>query len=380
MSLVQSGLPPTDYYAPNYSIEVEEGELDPETKGDVLEVKVVMDIENLTSFDIKFNNWDDRALFFKYSDTDTLDVGQKMHIQMGYADRLVSMVRGIVTTLTPNFPESGSPTISVGGNDSLFCLKDSKPKEGEQRKYTNMRDWEIAEAVARRHQMLTEVTKEGPTHELVVQKNQDDAQFLMERAKRIDFDVFVQTDPESRRDKLHFVKPTDGREAGAIRTFEFEWGTSLISFSPRLSLSGQVSKVTVRGWNPRTKEAIIASADRNDLPGGSNGATSGPAAIERCLSSSGGREERSVDAPVTSEEEARQLAISLLRERAYEFITGTGRVMGLPDLRPGDNVRLIGLGERFTGLYYVKKVDHTLGNSGYLTQFAVRKYVEGDVA
>ena len=87
-----------------------------------------------------------------------------------------------------------------------------------------------------------------------------------------------------------------------------------------------------------------------------------------------------VDSPVTSAQEASELAISLLRERAYEFITGSGQVIGVPELRPGYNVRLSGLGQRFTVDYYVKKVEHTLGSSGYTTNFEVRSTYDGGLA
>ena len=375
-SLIESGLPATDYYAPNYKIEVEGKELDPESKGDVLEVKVTMDMENLTSFDLTINNWDDRSFDFKYSDTTTFDVGNRVHVQMGYADQLLSMAHGVISTLTPRFSESGPPTIGVTGLDSMFKLRDRKPKEGEQKKYTNMADWEIAQAVATRNQLKFKATQEGEKHDIVVQKNQDDAQFLMERAKRIDFDCYVQVDPQTGQDTLYFVKPTDGRDGRSARVYVFEWGKSLINFNPQLTLAKQVSKVTVRGWDPATKKAITYTATKSDLPGGGGdgGGLSGPEAAEKRLQD---KQDTVVDAPVTSQQEARDLAMSLLRERAYEFITGSGQVIGLPDLRPGDNVELKGLGKRFSGTYYVKKVEHSLGGSGYRTQFEVRKPFDG---
>jgi phage protein D len=375
VSQLRSGLPPTDYYAPNFQVEVEGRELDPQTQGDVLDVKVTMDLENLTSFDLTFNNWDDRTLSFKYSDTDTLDVGRRVRIKLGYAGRMVPMVRGMITSLTPRFPESGPPTIAVSGQDLMFLLKGSKPKDGVPRQYTNVQDWRIAEEVARRHNLTSKVTQDGPTQDLVIQKNQDDAQFLMERAKRIDFDVYVQTDPDTGQDALYFVRPTDGRAGTTIKAYEFAWGRTLMEFSPTLTIAGQVSHVTVRGWNPRTKQAITATADASDLPGGAGQGQSGPAALTKAVPA--GKEDRVVDAPVTSGEEAKALAVSLLREKAGEHITASGKVIGLPDLRPGDNVQLTGLGKRFSGPYFVKKVEHSLGVSGYLTQFEVRNFVDG---
>ena len=84
-----------------------------------------------------------------------------------------------------------------------------------------------------------------------------------------------------------------------------------------------------------------------------------------------------VDAPVTSQDEAQRLAEALLRDKAYQFITGDGRVIGIPDLRPADNVELCGLGKRFSGLYYVKSVSHAIGGDGFTTTFGVRRVFDG---
>jgi phage protein D len=394
-SIQESGLPKTDYYAPTFKVEVEGRELKPESIGDILEVKVTMDLENLTSVDLSINNWDSTNFGFKYSDSNIFDVGNRIHVQMGYADRLLSMAHGVIATLTPRFSESGPPTIGVTALDSMFKLRDSKPKEGEQKKYVEKTDSDIAREVAVRNKMQFQIDDTKEKHSLVIQKNQDDAQFLMERAKRIDYDCYVQVDPKTGDDKLFFAKPTDGRDGRRSRIYVFEWGNSpinlaappttskpedrfpsLINFSPTLTLSKQVGKVTVRGWDPKTKSKIAYTASKSDLPGmgGDGGGTSGPEAAEKRLQN---KQDTVVDTPVTSAQEARDLAISLLRERAYEFITGSGQVIGLPDLRPGDNVELTGLGKRFSGVYYVKKVEHSIGGSGYRTQFEVRKPFDG---
>jgi uncharacterized protein len=369
-----SGLPPTSYYAPNYRIEVEGRELDPESRGDVLEVKVTLDKDNLSSFELSINNWDDRRLDFKYSDTQIFELGKRVDVQLGYADRLRSMVRGQITTLTPRFPESGSPTIGVSGQDSMVRLRDRKPDAGESRKYVDRTDAQIAQEVARRNKLRSRVTAGGPPHELVVQKNQDDAQFLMERAARIDYDCYIEQDPQTGEDTLVFVQPTDARDSRPSRVYVLEWGKSLMSYSPQLTVARQVARVTVRGWDPRAKEAIVYTATPADLPGSAGAGTSGPATVQQAL---GDKQDLLVDAPVTNGQEARELAISILRERAYAFNTGTGRIIGMPDLRPGNNVELLGLGRRFSGLYYVTKVEHTLGSGGYTTTFDVRRPFDG---
>jgi Bacteriophage probable baseplate hub protein len=50
---------------------------------------------------------------------------------------------------------------------------------------------------------------------------------------------------------------------------------------------------------------------------------------------------------------------------------------GLPELRPGDNLEIFGLGTRFSGTYFVKRVEHTLGTSGFFTTFTGRRIFQG---
>lgn len=371
---------PTDYYAPDFKVLVEGRELDPTTHGDILDLNITMDIENLTSFAMTVNNWDDKSFEFKYSDTTTFDIGKRVDIQMGYANDLRFMASGLIQSLAPRFPETGSPTLSVSGVDRRVKLRDRKPTQKDVKQFVKAKDHEIARIIATRNGLDAEVTETTQEHPLVVQKNLDDLTFLMERAKRIDFDFFLRVNPKTGRDVLCFVSPTDHRDARRAKTYIFEWGKNLINYSSQLTLNKQVASVTVQAWDPRTKARIFYKATARDLPETKGAGTNGAQAAEERLAK---REDIVVDQPVSSTQEAKDLAISQLRERAYQFLTGSGRVIGLPDMRPGDVIELHGLGVRFSGPpgkplhYYVKKVTHTLGGNGYQTQFEVRSTADG---
>jgi phage protein D len=358
-----SGLPQTDYYAPAFRIVVEGKDVAPETLKEILEVKVVMDMENMTSFHFTMANpwhYKDPEVEFKYSDSKLFDLGNRVHVEMGYVDRLLPMVAGIVTKLSPKFPDSGPPTILVSGQDNLVKLRDRKPGKGDIKYYVDKTDAQIAQAVAARNKLPIEVGKaKGMSNPIVVQRNQDDATFLMERAKRIDYDCYIDVDPKSKKDTLYFLPPSDGRSASQRVTYVFEWGKSLVSFTPELTAARQVSQVTVKGWDAKKKAKISATATKADLAGKKSPGTSGPEVAEEKL---GKKQEIVVDWPVQTEEEAKALAISLLRERAYEFLQGTGQAVGLPDMRPGD---------------YVTRVEHSIGNNGYSTGFTVRRSWDG---
>jgi uncharacterized protein len=400
-------IPPDPGYAPDFDVVVEGQPLEVKVRDDVLEIRVVLELDQMASFEITFNNWDDKLLRFKYSETDAakerFKISRLVEIKLGYAGKLALVTSGQITALSPAFPESGAPTIRISGTDAMQKLKDSKPRPGQPVFYKDKKDWEIAEQIAQRAPNNMQVfipDKTGPRHHLVVQKNQDDASFLMERAKRIDYDCYVESDVATGTQTLHFQPPADGRNGTPLRAFRLAYGPglaaeqqrataasgaaaatgggpllpNLIEFTPTLTSAAQVSSLTVRGWDPRTKKPIGVTATADQLPSGQGGGLTGPAAATEAL---GAREDTVIDAPVASIEEARELAAALLRERAYQFITGTGRIAGLPELTLRDTLEIHGIGLRFSGNYYVTRVEHTLNASGFFTGFRARRIADG---
>jgi uncharacterized protein involved in type VI secretion and phage assembly len=130
-------------------------------------------------------------------------------------------------------------------------------------------------------------------------------------------------------------------------------------FSPTLNTLRKVGAVTVRG---------------GDLEGKKIEAQVGPDAGEaQAVGDGNGETVIIVDMPVASQEEAEQLAQSIYDDLAREYITGAGATIGLPDMRAGRMITLEGLGERFSGEYYVTQATHTISGAGYQTSFVVNR-------
>ncbi|TML05131.1 MAG: type IV secretion protein Rhs, partial [Actinobacteria bacterium] len=94
---------PDNYYAPDFLVEVEGKQLDPKSRDDVVEIKVTMELDKVDSVDLKLNNYDDTTFDLKWSDADFFRLGHRVHVKLGYVDSLVSMLRGPITTLSPEF-------------------------------------------------------------------------------------------------------------------------------------------------------------------------------------------------------------------------------------------------------------------------------------
>ena len=403
-------VPPDPGYAPEFAVRVDGQPLGVRGKDDVLEIHVVLDLDQMASFEITFNNWDDELLRFKYSESEAskeqFKIGGLVVIELGYADDLVAVVAGQITALNPAFPASSSPTIRISGTDGMQKLKDSKPRPGQQVYYKNKADWEIAEQIAKRAPQQDEgrhsrqdrpaasARRAEEPGRRVVPHGAGQAHRLRllchQRRRHGHPDAALRA--SGRRPQRHAGPPLPAglrarasRRTAARRGPAIGSGTTasaagspllpnLIEFTPTLTAAAQVSRLTVRGWDPRTKTSIDVTATSGNLPSGRGGGLTGPGAATEAL---GAREDTVIDAPVASVEEARELAAALLRERAYQFITGTGRIAGLPQLRVRDVLEIHGIGLRFSGNYYVTRVEHTLSASGFFTGFRARRIADG---
>jgi hypothetical protein len=199
--------------APNFKVTVRGEELDPESHGDVLDLKVTLDSDGMSQFDFTLNNWDDRKTRFKYSDFGRIDLLSRVGIRMGYAGDLVWMMNGLITTLNPQFPDAGPPTMAVSGEGLAYLMKDNKPGGDAGVTYeAALSELDIVERVAtvrhhipvRRDPLDQAGAALEPVGKPVIQKNQDDITFLRERAGRLGYVVYVQTDPDTGEDEVRF--------------------------------------------------------------------------------------------------------------------------------------------------------------------------------
>jgi phage protein D len=341
-------------------------------------------------------NWDAEARKFKYSDADTFNPGKEVELRIGYyrngQDQLRRMLIGEITTLSPNFPESGAPTLTVR---ALNLFQRFRAKQ-ITKAFSKKKDTEIAkllvEEIAADINKTASGTKGVPRLQLeidpkdvsdnlkhekeipyLIVNNQFPIRFLMERARRIGYELTLDEIPQGTDRKVTFhFRPTS---AVNRPTYVLEWGKSLINFQPTLRTANQVSEVTVRGWNSSSKTKFEAKATRADLAAEGVVHPSALGVDEAAL----GQKEITVDRPIQTEAEAKDLAKKKLRQIAEVMVEAKGKTVGLPDLRAGVKLQIRGLGTRFSQAvghppfsYLVTSTTHTIGDGGYTTDFTAR--------
>ncbi len=358
---------PPKTYAPSFNIVVKGKELRHGVTIDVLSVRVTETVNQADSFSftLRDRHAEPERLFaggdkLKWMDSDLFDEGNEVEIHMGYVDELQLLLRGEVTAVSSSFPASGQPSLQVQGYSLFHRLQRGRIR----RPFESATDSGIAQEIARAVDLDAEVDDTSVEHPLVSPTGETYATFLLQRARRIGYEVTV-------KDRtLYFQRPR--YMAGTSPALTLEWGRGLISFNPRLSTHNMPTQVTVRGMQTaqgRGKEPLVGTAQAGDEQV-ALGDESGTSITQRVF---GENHVLVEDHNITSAEEATQRARAHLEDRSMEFITGRGACIGNPLLRARTVIELKGLGKRFSGRYYVTSTTHVMGSSGYRTDFEVKR-------
>jgi phage protein D len=347
----------TQNLVPTFRVQVNGSDLPPAAAADLISASVEEDVGAPAMFSLRLVNWDMTKLEVTWSDDDLFAAGSQVEVQMGYVDDLQTLLVGEITGLEPEFCADDIPMLVVRGYDRRHRLLRGR----QTRSFIQMKDSDIARQIAGQAGLSAQVQDSGVILDYVLQHNQTDLEFLGERARPIGYEVAVE-------DKtLHFRPQQHAGPAALTLSLDED----LLEFYPRSTTLTQVGQVEVRAWNPKEKTVITGQAGAGQETTRMDGSASGPLAANKAF---GKASSPRLDRPVTSQAEADQMALGRFNAMALAYVGGQGVCVGRSDLRAGAVVRIEGLGQRFSGLYYVTSTQHRYTPAhGYRTAFKVRR-------
>jgi phage protein D/phage baseplate assembly protein gpV len=337
-------------FAPRAEVRIAGATLAADVSSQLMSLRYENSLDLADAFSLELYNAGNQLL-----DSALFDLGKTVEIYLGYGVDLEPMMLGEITSLEPSFPAGGPPTLRIGGYDKSYRLRHNQP---DRPPYQYVTDSVIAAQIAGEAGLIPVVDPSliGPHLDSLPQTCSDMA-FLKERAAANFFDVYV------RWDKLYFQMPRPQSEALVL-----EWGRNLINFEPRISSAGLAGIQVIRGYNQELAQTIVSFAMAGDLNPENLVERLGSAGLD--LLTSLGR--RALHEPaVKSPADAAVLAKSILQQIMEGLYEGTGSCIGMPGLRAGLYVTIEGVGKRFSGVYRLRKVTHTLDDSGYRTSFDI---------
>lgn len=280
-----------------------------------------------------------------------IEVGKTIVVKMGYKDKLVDVFDGIVTGVTLDYPASGQPSVSVQGMDRSFLMMRSK----QSNTWHNKKVSDVVKIIGGKYSLQLAVDDTMTPKPTIEQYRKSDYHFLQQLASDVNHDFFVIGQ------KLFFKKVNPS----ASPMLTLMYGKNLKSYNTSVDISNQVSKVIVRGMDPKTRVPFKAESQTVNIIG-TNGRTGKD--IVGALSS---HLVEIIYSEVETQAEAQTLANATLNERAMGLISGEGECVGIPEMRAGRMIKLDGLGPKFNQPLLMNGVTHTIDNRGYTTTFQV---------
>jgi phage protein D len=289
-----------------------------------------------------------------------LALGAEIEVYMGYRDAksMPVAMAGTITEITTNFPDGGSPELTVSGYDHGFPMTLGK----SSRKWTKARDSEAVGEIASFNNLKARIEPTKEQHAQIEQNQLSDWEFLKKLADRNHYELFV-----DEKKTLHFTPPDDT----ATAVVKLNYGEGLLSFKPQANLAGQIAAVEVHGWDIKQKQPIVGKASAGE-ESGLSGKSAGQY-FNSLIRDPQKKPTLRLRQPVFTQAEADKRAKAALNERAKQFLTGEGETIGLPEIRPGKNVELGKLGVPFSKTYYIEKATHRIDTGGYRTRFSVKE-------
>jgi hypothetical protein len=330
---------------------------------DLLEMEVEEDHRLASVFRIKLAMQRSEDGFWAYLDDERARLWNKVSVSVALDGEEQDLITGYVTQVRPHHAaEEEQSYVEILGMDAT-CLMSLEEKIKD---WPGKSDSDIAREIFDLYDLKCEPDDTGPAPsetEMTLIQRETDIQFLRRLARRNGFECFVKGDTGN------FSKPDFTEPPLPVLAAQFGDETNLISFDARADALRPV-RVTMHRLDPIAKElqeAVAEASEQKQL--GLEGALS--------LAAPGGVASRMFvkQAVASSLAEMQNLSRALVEESTW-FVEGRGEVDSSlygAILEARRLVAVKGVGEAFSGVYYVTNVRHVFRDERYTQQFSARR-------
>lgn len=302
----------------------------------------------------------------------------------GYTGNLSVQKMCQIMSIEYDFPEGDMPTITLNAYDAGVQMAQDKVTKTWEAPAPGISYSEIAIAIANKHKLkpIVEMTTDATFRPMrVSQDGKSDIDFLNELVKKIPgFICYIQDD------ELHFHQKASKEKPQFVYEYFGDGRSTLRSFRPDLSSTDKSStsgEVRIAGVDPRKRAALDAKASNADTP---NKDVLGKNVYSiNADTGEGGFVKPSADATSARHEEqknpqGKDAADAKLIDSINNMIEATAVIIGNPRQRADSNIEIRGVGRKFSGVYYVESVRHTINDSGYSSELKLKRNSFGETA
>ncbi|WP_162054732.1 type VI secretion system tip protein VgrG [Pontibacter pamirensis] len=331
----------------SFTILVNETALDPSYE--ILSLSITKEVNRvpLARLVIRDGNASERN--FEISNEDTFIPGNKIKIKLGLDGNNTQVFKGIILKHAIKVRANGNTELKIECRDEAVKMTVGRHNQY----YQNLTDSQLFDVLIGRYKGLkSDPAPTVPTHKAIVQHHVTDWDFMLLRAEANGMLVLVEDGT------IKVAQPN----SSATPVLQVTYGSSVLEFEAEMDAQTQFKSVKAFSWDHSNQKlfdadasAAASFAEHGNIKGSALAGAVSPENIE--LQHSGNLPEQELQEWVDG---------MMLRSRLSK-IRGRAKVTGYPGIKPGDMVKLAGVGDRFNGKAFVTAVRHDVGNGTWDT-------------
>ena len=329
-----------------YSILVDEVEVTPAYE--ILSISVTKEINRISVAQLVLRDGDAARGDFEISNQDDFIPGNKIKIKGGFDGDNALLFQGVITKHAIRVRENGNAELRIECRDEAVRMTLGRRNQY----YENLKDSQLFDELIGRYGLTSDPEATTLTHAEIVQHQVTDWDFMLLRAEANGMLVHVSDGT------IRIARPNTSTDP----VLQVTYGSSILEFEAEMDAPSQWNNVRVSSWdfaNQRLFEADSSEAASFTQPGNITGSELAEAVSpeDYTLHHSG----------YLPEQELQDWAEGLMLRSRMAKIRGRARVIGFAGIKPGDMVKVAGVGNRFRGNAYVTAVRQDIGQGTWDT-------------
>jgi Rhs element Vgr protein len=337
---------PAKYDVVTYNILIDKKEID--STYQLLSLSISKEVNRVPVAKVIFRDGDASERTFAISDKNDFVPGKKIQINIGRDGTNKQVFKGIIVKHAVKVKANGHSQLVIECQDE--CVKMTVGRHSKY--FEKIRDEQVFDELIKKYKLDSDPEKTTYEHKELVQHHITDWDFLLLRAEANG--MLVSADDG----KIKIMKP----KIADKEVLQVNYGSSVLEFEAEMDARSQYKSVKAFAWdyaNHKLFKADTSSTslkEHGNVPAEELAEAISPEDFE--MHHSGHKQEQELQNWVDG---------TMMRSRLSK-IRGRAKFIGFGAIKPGDTVKLSGVGARFNGLAYVTAVRQDVGKGIWETQ------------
>lgn len=314
----------------------------------LLSLTVFKEVNRIPAVKLVFRDGDAAARQFEISNAEDFIPGKKIQVNIGRDGKNSQAFKGLIVKHTVKVKQNGHSQILLDCQDETVKMSVGR----HSHYFDHVRDDQVFDELLQKYKIQSDAQSTKLQHKSLVQHHITDWDFMNLRAEANGMLIMVEDG------KVRIAKP----ELKSKEDLQVNYGSSLLEFEAEIDARTQYQSVQASSWDYSNQKLFkvdstsVNFSEAGNLRSNDLSAAFSPKQYE--LHHSGHKEEQELQAWTDA---------LLLRSRLSK-IRGRARVTGYAAIKPGDTLKVSGVGDRFNGMVYVTAVRQDIGTGTWETQ------------